>query len=96
MQDEPNGDRKQGDGDQPVPGPHQIACLDGKNGDHEITAETGVAEEGAMFWEMTQQSAHQSEESKRDHEDRDHQVQRRHGGHPQVGMEEQMKLYGWV
>src|SRR4051812_32588648 len=83
MEDEPHRHSEKANRDQTVPGPRQcpwrVVRLDWENGDHEIVAEPGVAQEGAVFGIFPPQSANECQGAKSNHQEGHGQIHRRHG-----------------
>lgn len=48
MQQQPNREGKNDDDDESIPAPLKIMCLDRKDRDHEVVAETGITEKAAI------------------------------------------------
>src|SRR5438034_148259 len=64
VQDQPDREGEESDGEQSFPGPRQIVGLDGVDGYHEIVGEPRVAEEGAILGIFASKAAEEGERAK--------------------------------
>lgn len=76
MRQRPDRDRKHENGRQTIPRPQQHLGLDRENGDHEIIAESGVAEEGTPTRIFAPEPADQGDDADAKDEERDQHIDR--------------------
>src|SRR5947208_630778 len=79
VQQQPDGNGEDHDGDQSFPGPFQIAGLEGEDRDHEVIAESCVAEKRTVLRKLSADSADERRRAEAEHEESDEQVDRQHG-----------------
>ena len=77
MQGQPDGDGKEDDYKQSLPGPWQVVGLNGKNHDHEIIGKPGVTNELQMPGKLFSQAADQRHHAEHDHQQRYDEIDRR-------------------
>jgi len=79
MEEGPNGQSEQDNGDQPLPGPSEVMCLNGVNRNHEIVAEARVPQKGAILRVMPPYPTVESNDAQGDDGKSDEKVDRQHG-----------------
>ena len=78
VEDEPNRKSKNCDGEQTVPNPGKIMCLDGEDHDHQIICEASVAEKSAVLRILAAQAAEERQRAESDDKKGDEEVDGKH------------------
>ena len=79
MEDEPDWKSEDCDGEQILPHPVEIMCLDREDHDHQIIREARMTEEGAVFGIFAAQAAEESKRAESEDEEGDKEIYGQHG-----------------
>src|SRR6266516_6499221 len=79
VQQQPDRNGEDHNGNQSFPGPLQMAGLQGEDGDHEVIAESRVPQKGTMLRKLSADSADERHRADANHEEGDEQIDRQQG-----------------